>query len=94
MNRGLVIGGVALIAIVFVLANIVFTPSMQGDAAAATEACGSFWGRLGSALSGQIAEECQEQRALYALFVVEPIAYVIGAIMIIAGVTSRRASGP
>ena len=85
MNGGLVALGILLLAGMFFVGNIIITPQQRNQVELAGGVCGSFWGKIGGAISPDVAEQCRQAQTFSQILSLEPFAYIIGFILLVVG---------
>lgn len=85
MNSGLVALGILALVGMFFIGNIIITPQQRNQVELASGICGSFWGKLGGALSPEVAEECRKAQTAGQILSLEPFIYIVGFGLIVLG---------
>lgn len=87
MRGGLVVFGIIILVLAYVSSSAL-SAQQQSQLQLAGGACNSVFGTIGSALSGTIAQDCQQVNTINTLLSLVPIAYIIGGIIFLVGLVS------
>jgi hypothetical protein len=88
VNSGLAALGLFIIVGMFIFTNILVSPQEKAQIGLTNQACGSIFGQIGSAISGQVAEGCQNVQTYSSIASLSTPAYFIGFILLIAGLVT------
>jgi len=92
-NSGLLVFGILIIVGIFLFTQIMITPQQRQQIELANKMCGASFlgipiGQMGQSLSPNGAEMCRQVGIYSKIFSLSPIAYIIGFILIVAGLAS------
>ncbi len=85
MNGGLVALGILLLVGMFLVGNIIITPQQRNQVELASGVCGSFLGKIGGAISSDVAEQCRQAQMISQILSLEPFVYIVGFILLVVG---------
>jgi hypothetical protein len=69
----------------FFLGNVMITPQQRNQVEIYSSVCGSFWGKLGGALSSEVAENCRQVQIFGQILSLEPLIYITGFALLVIG---------
>ncbi len=84
-NSSLVVLGLLMIIGMFFFSNVMITPQQRSQIDLANSACGSAFGKIGSAISGQVAEGCQQATIYNQVLSLSGPVYLFGFILLLVG---------
>lgn len=84
-NSSLVVLGLLMIIGMFFFSNVMITPQQRSQIDLADSACGSVFGKIGSAISGQVAEGCQQATTYNQILSLSGPVYLFGFILLLLG---------
>lgn len=84
MRGGLVVFGIIILVLAYIVGSML-TAQQQSQLQLAGGVCNSALGTIGSALSGRVAQDCQNVSTINTLLALVPVGYLLGGIMFLVG---------